>query len=246
MNTLQDDALVLRLTEYSETSQIVTLFGAAHGLLRLIAKGARRSTRQRFATGLDLLERGDLRFIPARGDAQLGTLTEWSQRDAYTGLRRHAAPLHAALYAVELIPTLTAEADPHPDLFAALLQLLTGLAHDDPPGPAIVRFQQTLLRSIGYAPDFTQCVECRRSLAGSRAGYFSPAAGGVLCRDCELHHHEKRRLPPNWQPAPPTPDRAVEWFELLDYYLTHLAGRRFRTAPHLARLLAAARARPAP
>ena len=57
MNPLQDHAIVLRLTDFSETSQIATVFSAEHGSLRLIAKGARRSTKTKFAAGLGAIER---------------------------------------------------------------------------------------------------------------------------------------------------------------------------------------------
>ena len=133
------------MTEFSETSQIVTLFCAAHGLLRLIAKGARRSTKQRFAAGLDLLELGEVGFVPPRGDAQLGTLTDWAQQETFGAVRRELLRLYGALYAVELVTSLTEEADPHPELYVALVRTLRDLAGEGvnpdhpssmPPGPS--------------------------------------------------------------------------------------------------------------
>jgi DNA repair protein RecO (recombination protein O) len=233
MTPLRDDAIVLRLAEYSETSQIVTLFGAAHGQLRLIAKGVRRSTKTRVAAGLDLLEYGAVGFIPPHGDAQLGILTEWTQRDAFAGLRREAQRLYGALYAVETVAALTEEADPHPELFTALEHALQTLAGDTPAGPAIVRFQNALLQAIGYAPNLTACVNCGGDIRRGAPVFFSSTAGGLLCRDCELHFVEKRRVPPHLL-APPGAGSAEAWFELLDYHLTHVAGRRFKTAAVLA------------
>ena len=186
-----DQAVVLRLSDYSESSQIVTLFTAAHGLVRLIAKGSRRGTRKRFATGLDLLEFGEVSYIPARGEAGLGTLTEWVQRDAFIGLRRQLLRQYAGLYAAELVGTLTEQHDPHPDLLEALLELLRQLAgtpsdpRPSPPDPtdpvaAIVRFQSALLKAIGYAPILHRCVDCARPRVRGTPAYFSSTAGGLI------------------------------------------------------------------
>jgi DNA repair protein RecO (recombination protein O) len=243
MNHENDHAIVLRITEYSETSQILTLLAARHGHLRLIAKGARRSTKTRFVAGFDLLERGDVSFVPARGDAQLGTLTEWVQRDSYSGLRRDLVRLYGGLYAAELVAGLTEEADPHPELFSALRTLLDTLAGDAPAAPALPRFQMALLRAIGYVPDFSICVDCARPVTPGAPVFFSATAGGLLCRDCELHHVEKRRIPREILTTTPPGDHAAPWFDLLDYHLTHVAGRQFRTSAQLRQALARTRSK---
>lgn len=237
MGPLKDEAVVVRLTEFSETSQIVSLFSAGHGLLRLIAKGARRSTKKRFAAGLDLLELGEVGFIPPHGDAQLGTLTDWVQRDTFAGLRRELLRLYGALYAVELVAALTEEADPHPELYSALVGTLRGLAGEGPAAPLIPVFQSDLLRAIGYAPNLDQCMSCGRAIVRGAPVFFSASAGGLLCRDCEGQHIEKWRVSPRLIGTTPQTGDPAAWFELLDYHLTHIAGRRFKTAEQVAGLL---------
>ena len=244
MTPLADQAVVLRLTEYAETSQIATLFSAGHGLLRVIAKGARRSTKTRFSTGLDLLEHGELGFLPARGDAQLAILTDWRQHASFAGLRRGPLRLYGGLYAAELVAALTEEADPHPELFAALLELLRCLDGPAPAAPAIPGFQAALLQAIGYAPQLAACADCGRPPLPGTPVFFSAAAGGLLCRDCEMHHVEKCHVAPAalagvGEAGPAGLARhAAAWFDLYDYHLTWIAGRRFRTAGQVATLLA--------
>src|SRR2546421_241409 len=46
MPLARDRCVCLRKVEYSETSQILTLFGREHGLMSVIAKGAHRTTKQ--------------------------------------------------------------------------------------------------------------------------------------------------------------------------------------------------------
>ncbi len=238
MSAVRDEAVVLRLSDYSESSQVVTLFGASHGQVRLMAKGARRGTKTRVAPGFDLLEYGQVQFIPPHGDAQLGILTDWSQQDAFAGLRRELLRLYGALYAAELVAALTEEYDPHPELFAALLAALRGLNGVPVPAPHIPTFQAALLRAIGYAPDLAGCVNCRRPIPARGPAFFSARAGGVLCRDCEMHHADKWRIPPGVLGTTPATGNTLGWFELLDYHLTQTAGRRFKTAAQVKAALA--------
>ncbi len=233
----RDEAVILRLTEFSETSQIATLFTRGAGRVALIAKGARRSTGQRFAAGLDTLEYGEVRYVPVRGEAQLGTLTDWSQRDLFPGLREELARLYGALYCAELVASLTAENDPHPDLFDGLVGALRAVAEAGQVARTVAQFQSLLLAESGLAPNLDSCVSC-----GMRAGrggpmYFSSAAGGLLCRDCEMHFVEKRLMPAGLLEARGTAADPVAWLALLHYHLTNVAGHAFKTASQLAQAL---------
>lgn len=238
-----DQAIVLRLSDYSESSQIVSLFTAGSGLARLIAKGVRRGTRQRFAAGLDLLEYGEVSYAPPRGTAGLGTLTEWAQRDPFAGLRGDLVCLYGGLYAAELVSALTEEYDAHPGLFAALLAALRELSAAKQPVATIVRFQLELAAAIGYAPQFRECVGCGRPRARGAPAYFSSTAGGLLCRDCEMHHIEKRRVSPAMIDQGPQATNSEQWFDLLDYHFSHVAGKAFKTADRLRALPLDGRAR---
>src|SRR4051795_10291675 len=130
MALTRDRCLCLRKVEYSETSQIVTLLGRGHGLLRVIAKGAHRRTKagaSKFDGGLDLLDAGDavFTFDPGR---ELNLLTEWGLREGHLELRRSLRAMYLAQYAAELIALLFEEHDAHPALFDRLVQTLPELA----------------------------------------------------------------------------------------------------------------------
>src|SRR5437868_4048434 len=116
MPLAQDSCICLRKVEYSETSQILTLFGRQHGVMRVIAKGAHRTTKQgasKFGGGIDLLDQGQAVFTLDL-EKQLGTLTEWTLVDGHLDLRRQLRALYLAQYAAELVSMLIEEHDPHP------------------------------------------------------------------------------------------------------------------------------------
>lgn len=228
MSIASDHALVIRLTEYSETSQIVTLFSRAHGQVRLIGKGLRRGTRKRPAVGLDLLEAGEVAFAPAREHAGLGVLTEWLQSESFSGLRRSLPRLYGGLYLAELLATLTVEADPNPALFDHALATLGALAGDAPAADTLVAFQRAMLEDIGFQPNLEGCVICGKPRPAGRAASFSPQAGGLLCVACAPRYSDRMRVSAAMLDQP-LAAQARDWLALFHHHLRHLAGREIRT-----------------
>ena len=86
MSTLRDEAICVRHWDFSETSQTVSLFLRDHGMLRGLAKGARRE-RGAFSGGFDLFTKGEIVAIVKPG-RELATLTEWTLLETYPVFRR--------------------------------------------------------------------------------------------------------------------------------------------------------------
>jgi len=185
MAPMKDQAVVLARLDYSETSQVAVFFTRAHGQHRLLAKGVKRGTKKRFAPGIDLLERGEVVFLPStRAEGGLGTLIEWRQEDAYLGLRGDLRAWYAAQYGAQITAAMTEQADPHPELFDALVSFLHSLGARGRPIVNVVGYQRALLRAVGLWPDLTRCVACGRPAPSHRAAYCSIRQGGLVCRAC--------------------------------------------------------------
>ena len=192
MPLVSDRCICLRKVAYSETSQILLLFARNHGLVRVIAKGAHRTTKagaSKFGGGIDLLDQADAVFTHDP-EKDLSTLTEWSLRDGHLELRGNLRGMYLAQYAAELVGLLIEEHDPHPDLFDRLehtiKELATARAEE-----AFLAFELDLLRETGYLAELVQCVACGRDAAASDATFFSPGRGGVVCRNCEGVVHDR-------------------------------------------------------
>lgn len=200
MPLVNDRCICLRIIEYSETSQIVTLFSREFGIFRAIAKGAHRRTKvgaSKFDGGMDFLELGDAVFThdPAR---DLATLTEWTLKDGHLDLRNNLRGLYLGLFAAELVGVLIEEHDPHSDLFDKLATALTRLGTFRRE-QIFLAFELDLLRESGYLPEFNICVSCansQRGLTPEDKVYFSPSRGGVVCRSCEGFLHDRQEIDP--------------------------------------------------
>ncbi len=182
MAQIRDQAVVLSRLDYSETSQVLVLMTREHGKVRAIAKGIRRSTKKRFAVGIDLLEVGTMvATMRDDGTGNLANISEWTQNASLGGLRDELFRLNGALYVAELTTQLTADHDPHPELFDALIAVLNALVEASEPIGPVVWFQFRMLVAIGSLPRFDACVRCENP---DDLTHFSSREGGMICRSC--------------------------------------------------------------
>jgi DNA repair protein RecO (recombination protein O) len=177
-----DEAIVLKTHALGDTSRIVVVYARGHGLLKLVAKGARK-TPSRFGFALEPLTRARFHFYH-RTDRDLHLL---SQADviAATGSRiTDLARLAHADAAIELIDRLVWGEEPHAELYDRLAAALDTLASAPAASlPAItIAFELQVAALLGYRPRLDACASCGGAL--SRERLFSPARGGLLCDSC--------------------------------------------------------------
>ncbi len=184
MPNLRDEAVCIRRWDFSETSQTVSLFCREHGLLRGIAKGAKREKSQ-FSGGIELLTRGEILALVRKG-RDLATLTDWNLLEVFPALATRLDAHRAGLYMVDLIQHLLHEGDPHTRLFDELIKALRGLAEHETSSRAVLRFQWALLVEAGYKPILDRDANTGAALFGPEGSLaFSAEAGGTVLAGAE-------------------------------------------------------------
>lgn len=181
---ITEQAIVLRHWEFSETSQTVSLFTRGFGMLRGLAKGARRE-RAPFSGGFEVLTRGEISAIVKAG-TDLATLTEWDLQEVYWGPRRSLFAHRAGMYLIDLVRHAVTDEDPHIGLWDALDAALRDLP-DRPDYDAILRLQWALLVETGYRPRLDADVITGDPLDASAETYGFSASGGGLVHDPGRH-----------------------------------------------------------
>jgi DNA repair protein RecO (recombination protein O) len=236
-------ALVLRTTDWSETSRIATLWTREFGKVRVLAKGGRR-LKSAFENALDLLTLCDIVLL-RKSSGSLDLLTEARVVRRFPRLRTDLPALYSAYYVAELLADWTEEYDPHPRVFDEALDTLTVLGEPDvAAGPRIARFELVLLRELGYGPAVEVCAVCGSAVAGAGLA-FGAAAGGIVCPKCQRGQRDCRPLSPQcWQALRELREPGDAWRRLdqnvhgelrqvLGHYITYLMGRRPRLLPYL-------------
>jgi DNA repair protein RecO (recombination protein O) len=246
-------ALVVRTTDWSETSRIVTLWTREFGRVRGLAKGGRR-LKSNFDSALDLLTVCSIVLL-RKSSGSLDLLTEAQVVRRFPRLRTDLAALYAAYYIAELLADWTEDYDPHPIVFDEALAALDGLGAAEAPatGLRLARFELVLLRELGYSPALDRCAVCGRELpldaiAACGDGFFafSAAAGGLVCPACAVRQRDRRPIANQtreallalmaaaeggqraWDPATRKQIR-----QILGQYVTYLMGRQPRLLPYL-------------
>ncbi|UCD74240.1 MAG: DNA repair protein RecO [Phycisphaerales bacterium] len=178
MPTIRDNAVCIRRWDYSETSQTASLFTREHGIIRGLAKGAKRG-RGKFSGGLDPLTRGQVVAV-IKPNRDLATLTEWHLEEVFWAVRRSLAANRAGLFMADLIHHMLTGHDPHPGLFDQFTASLAGLNEVGGIEPAVLRFQWALLRETGYQPQLERDSETGEALPPEATTLaFSARAGGL-------------------------------------------------------------------
>src|SRR5207244_1431136 len=159
-------ALVVRTTDWSETSRIATFWTREFGKVRALAKGGRR-LKSNFETALDLLTVCSIVFL-RKSSGSLDLLTEAQVVQRFGRLSTDLSALYAGYYIAELLADWTEDYDPHPLLFDEALAALGVLGTAEiATGPRLARFELVLLRELGYSPVLHACASCGNSLGAA-------------------------------------------------------------------------------
>jgi DNA repair protein RecO len=173
-----DQAVCIRVWDWSETSQTVSLFGRDSGLLRGIAKGSKREGSL-FSGGIQVLTRGEVVAIVKPANP-LATLTAWDLQEMFAPIRRSLPAFYAGMYFADLVQHTITDSDPHPRLFDALVAALRGLGDGRENQRVMLEFQWAVLAETGYKPELGVDVAAGGELAVSAAYGFSPRLGGLV------------------------------------------------------------------
>ena len=176
------EGIVLKTHALGDTSRIVTVYTRDHGLQKFVAKGARKLP-SRFGYALEPLSRSRFVFY-MKPDRDLHLLSKAEVLDALGSRLSDLSRLAHAQASLEIVDRLVWGEEPHPRLFALLVQALEGCTRAPVEALAAVTlaFQLQLAAELGYRPRLDQCAIDGRAVSQRRA--FSPSRGGLLCDTC--------------------------------------------------------------
>ncbi len=180
MPLYREQGVVLRTQKLGEADRIVTLLTPGRGLLRVVAKGVRR-TSSKFGARLEPFMVADLQLYEGR---TLDTITQASTLGAYgPRISEDYERYRAGSVMVETAERLS-EGGPAPEQYRLLIGALRTLAQGAI-APELLR-DGYLLRAMaaaGWAPGFEECVRCG---APGPHRHIVVQLGGVVCEQCRV------------------------------------------------------------
>ncbi len=173
-----------------EADKVITLFSSERGLVKAVAKGARKPGAK-ISGKADLLNVNKLLLATGRS---LDIITDAESFETFPHLRSDLSKLSYGLYYAELTNQfgqgLLDESEIYFEyLCDALREQSQGLGE---PAFLCLRFQLFLLHLLGYKPELDACVLCRQALGDWNISVFDHDLGGILCQRC---YSQSRRSP---------------------------------------------------
>jgi DNA repair protein RecO (recombination protein O) len=179
---VRSEGVVLKTHALGDTSRIVSVYTRDLGLLKMVAKGARKSP-SRFGFSLEPLSRSRFVFYH-KPDRDLHLLSSTDTLAPMGSRLADITRLAHAQAALELLDRLVWGEEPHPELFDLLVATLEAdtVAPLEALPAITIAFQLQVASLLGYRPRLDACAGCGRPLSQERL--FSPARGGLMCESC--------------------------------------------------------------
>jgi len=171
--------LVLRETNFKESSKILTVLTESDGKLSVAARGTRRKG-SRIGAASQLLAYSEMTLFHYKGR---WTLNEASTIELFPAVREDIELLALGSYFAELLEAVTDEDQPNPELLSLGLNSLYALGRKTYPRELVkAAFEMRLISLAGYEPELHACVIC--GAEDLESPMFSPENGGLICLKC--------------------------------------------------------------
>ena len=176
MTLYRDRGVVLRTYKLGEADRIVVLLTEAHGKVRAVAKGVRK-TKSRFGSRLEPTSHVALLMYEGR---ELDVVTQAESIEHHRHVREDLGRLAKATAILEAVDQIAQDREPSSQLYRMVAGALRSLDEGDSP-LLVAGFYWKLLAADGVAPLVDACARCG---SGEPLVAFDLAEGGALCRTC--------------------------------------------------------------
>lgn len=185
---IETQGILIDLRPFSERDAVARIFTSDNGVLVGVLRGAVVAKKNKPMVG----QMGNVVW-GARLESQLGVFHWEAERNLIAGLIANQEKLMFVNSAFALLATLLPEREIYQGLYFDTLNLLDGLLQDR--DECYLKWEQALLRDLGYALDLTHCSGCGRT---TNLNYLSPRTARAVCDECAMPYIDKLyKLPVN-------------------------------------------------
>ncbi len=181
MKTIRTEAIVLHASDYGESDRIVRFCTRDRGIVKGIAKGARRS-RKRFA---NTFEPGSEVLLSYRERRGLAWIEACRLQESHSELRSDLARWAMGNLFCEFTLRMVPEGLTEPEVYDLLQQGLAQLGRDRDPWNVATLFLLRFMGLMGTLPLMEACAVCRCSVQRSVRDWIWDLERGRLC--CAVH-----------------------------------------------------------
>src|ERR1051325_5104550 len=183
MGLVETEAIVLHTHKLADADKIVVTLTERAGLVRGVARGARR-LKSRFGASLEPFTLINLTFFE-KETRELVTIKSAEIVRSYFGAAGDADTVAALEQLVELVREFAPPHQSDERLFRMLRACIEALAGGVDPAPVFAYCELWVLRLTGFLPDLKACGGCGLKFRESAGAEIYVTQEGVLwCREC--------------------------------------------------------------
>lgn len=177
-------ALLLRKTNYSDTSLVTAFYTENYGKIHFMVKGARR-IKNSFVGSFEHFSCYEILFLHRPGKHGLTTLREAHLVEGFSEVREDLQSFYHACYIVELLDGMTEMEDSDPVLFEITYDALDLMKSAENLDLKTLSYETRLLSHLGFLGDTTLCSSCQELLKGKVC--LDPKSTRLFCSKCFSH-----------------------------------------------------------
>jgi DNA repair protein RecO (recombination protein O) len=185
MGLVETEAIVLQTYKLADADKIVLCMTEKAGLVRGVARGARR-LKSKFGASLEPSTLINLTFFE-KETRELVTIKSAEIVESYFGAAGDAEVVEGLVYILELVKEFAPPHQADERLFKMLRACVAFLAGNPSQSRAVSAYSELwTLRLTGFLPDFRACGACGASFREPYGGEIYASHEGVLwCRSCK-------------------------------------------------------------
>jgi DNA repair protein RecO (recombination protein O) len=184
MGVSETEAIVLRTYKLAEADKIAVFLSQHSGVMRGVARGARR-LKSKFGAALEPFTLVSLSYFEKEGQ-ELVSIRQADIVRSYFELSRNTEIVMALEYIGGLVLEFTPPHEPNENIFRMLRASLEAIARSPENLRHITRYSEVwLLKLSGFLPDLRACVNCKKPLlGGNREKAYLGTDGALRCDEC--------------------------------------------------------------
>ena len=181
----KSEAIVLRKTNFSDSSLIVQLFTKEHGKMSAIIKGA-RSAKSKIGSKIDLLNHTEVVFYK-KDSREIQLLTQANLIHHFPIIKEDLDKIKYASAVCELLQKLIPEHEPNEKIFRGVIKILSLMNNKETDSELLfAKFLVFLIRETGYEISFKHCSSCGEKIESNTGAAFSYSEG-IICESCNTN-----------------------------------------------------------
>ena len=195
MNNFVTDAINLKSYNLSESDKIIVMYSKDKGLIRGVAKGAKKP-KSKLGARMDMLVANTVMLHKGKN---LDTICQAEVLNTFNRTRTDLDKIFYSMYTTEVVNNFGLEEDPSSnEIYDILYKTLNTTSNAKSKVEillAIIKFQLKMMTTLGFSLEFDNCLHCHKKIE-EQTMYFVPELGGIVCEQCsKFIPYKKKQMP---------------------------------------------------